>query len=101
MKTIHFLLLLIASAFAGSPQPLPATNPWDIAALARVPAVEWRDQDKPVRSLFYEGEPFEGKKTKVFAYYASPATLGIDRAPGKKFPAVVLVHGGGGNAFEQ
>ena len=101
MKTILCLLLLIAGAFAGSPQPVPATIPWDISALARVPVVEWRDQDKPIRSLFYEGEPFEGKKTKVFAYYASPATLGTDKTPGKKFPAVVLVHGGGGNAFEQ
>ena len=101
MKTILGLLLLVASAFAGSPQPLPATSPWDIAALARTPAVEWRDEGKPVRSLFYEGEPFEGKKTKVFAYYASPATLGTDKTPGKKFPAVVLVHGGGGNAFDQ
>ena len=101
MKTILGLLLLVASAFAGSPLPLPATTPWDIAALTRTPAVEWRDEGKPVRSLFYEGEPFEGKKTKVFAYYASPATLGIDKTPRKKFPAVVLVHGGGGNAFDQ
>ncbi len=101
LKTIYFLLLLVAGAFAGSPQPLPATTPWDIAALARIPAVEWRYADKPTRSLFYEGEPFAGNATKVFAYYASPATLGIDKTPGKKFPAVVLVHGGGGNAFEQ
>ena len=101
MKTVLSLLLLVVGAFAGSPKPLPSTNPWDIAALSRVPATEWREQDKPIRSLFYEGEPFEGKKTKVFAYYASPATLGIDKTPGKKFPAVVLVHGGGGNAFDQ
>lgn len=101
LKTIHFLFLLVANAFAGSPLPLPATTPWDIAALARIPAVEWRDEGKPIRSLFYEGEPLAGKKTRVFAYYASPATLGLDKTPGKKFPAVVLVHGGGGNAFDQ
>ncbi|MGV3533073.1 MAG: alpha/beta hydrolase family protein [Chthoniobacteraceae bacterium] len=27
--------------------------------------------------------------------------MGIDTTPGKKFPAVVLVHGGGGTAFDQ
>ena len=59
------------------------------------------DESKPIRELFYKGEPYEGRSTGVFAYYASPATLGIDKTPGKKFPAVVLIHGGGGNAFEQ
>ena len=101
MKTLFLLLLFIAHSVADAPKPLPTTNPWDLKALSRTPTVEWRDTDKPIRSLFYEGEPFEGKPTKVFAYYASPATLGNDKEPGKKFPAVVLVHGGGGNAFEQ
>ena len=95
------LLFIAAGAFARSPVPLPATTPWDVKALERVPAVAWLDESRPVRELFYEGEPFEGKTTGVFAYYASPATLGNDKTPGKKFPAVVLVHGGGGNAFEQ
>jgi dienelactone hydrolase len=55
-----------------------------------------------VRPLFYAGEPYRGKPTRVFAYYASPATL-EKRAPlpGEKFPAVVLVHGGGGTAFRE
>ena len=101
MKTLFLLLLFIAHSVADAPKPLPTTNPWDLKAMSRTPTVEWRDTDKPIRSLFYEGEPFEGKPTKVFAYYASPATLGTDKEPGKKFPAVVLVHGGGGNAFEQ
>jgi dienelactone hydrolase len=101
LKTPLCFLLFIAHTFADAPKPLPATNPWDLAALSRAPKVEWRDEDKPIRSLFYSGEPFEGKPTKVFAYYASPATLGTDKEAGKKFPAVVLVHGGGGNAFEQ
>ena len=95
------LILFTVSAFAKSPAPIPATTPWDLKALERVPAVEWLDEGKPVRALFYEGETFEGRTTGVFAYYASPATLGTDTTPGKKFPAVVLVHGGGGNAFEQ
>lgn len=95
------LLAVGAELCAKSPAPLPTTTPWDLKALARVPAVAWLDDSKPVRALFYGGEPLEGKATGVFAYYASPATLGIDTTPGKQFPAMVLVHGGGGNAFEQ
>ena len=91
-KAAFSLLLTAASAFA---RP-PVAAPWDVKALERVPAVAWLDESKPVRELFYEGEEFQGKKTGVFAYYASPATLGTDKTPGKKFPAVVLVHGGGG-----
>ena len=101
MRCSFLFVIAAASAFAKPPAPLPATTPWDIKAFERVPAVTWLDESKPIRELFYEGEPYEGRSTGVFAYYASPATLGIDTTPGKKFPAVVLVHGGGGTAFDQ
>lgn len=39
------------------------------------------------------------KDTEVFAYYASPATIGAEATSGKSYPGVVLVHGGGGTAF--
>ena len=42
--------------------------------------------------MFYPGEPYRGKPTRVFGYYARPDG-------GGPFPAVVLVHGGGGKAF--
>ena len=44
--------------------------------------------------MFYPGEPLNGKPTHVFAYYAKPA-----KGDGP-FPAVLLVHGGGGKAFQ-
>jgi len=47
-----------------------------------------------VKAVFYEGEPFKGKSTRIFAYYGLPKTK-----PGAKVPAVVLIHGGGGSAF--
>jgi dienelactone hydrolase len=80
---------------------LPATTPWNLAALSRPPQHEWADRQGPVWSLFYEGQPYKGKPTRVFAYYASPATLGSGAATGKGFPGVVLVHGGGGTAFKE
>jgi dienelactone hydrolase len=79
---------------------LPATTPWDLAALSRPPQYQWADRQGPVWSLYYQGQPYKGKPTGVFAYYASPATLAVEAA-GKRFPGVVLVHGGGGTAFRE
>jgi cephalosporin-C deacetylase-like acetyl esterase len=100
-RLLFLCLALTASIHAASPLPLPSFTPWDTKALGKTPAVEWLDRTQPVHSLLYTGEPYQGKATKVFAYYASPVTLGSEPASGKKFPAIVLVHGGGGTAFEQ
>lgn len=43
--------------------------------------------------FYFEGEAYNGKPTRVFAIYNEPST---GSAP---YPAVVLVHGGGGTAF--
>ena len=73
-----------------------AAMPWDREALFKAPqtfdAPEYATNG--VKALFYEGVPFRGKPTRVFAYYALPKA-----APGTKLPAMVLVHGGGGSAF--
>ena len=45
-----------------------------------------------VKALFFESAKYKGKPTRVFAYYSKPEGEG-------KFPAVVLVHGGGGVAY--
>lgn len=74
-------------------------GPWDLDALkTTVPEMKWVKQGEAVHSLLYAGEKFEGKDTEVFAFYASPLTLGMAK-PGAKFPGVVLIHGGGGTAF--
>jgi hypothetical protein len=87
---------------------LPASLPWDLASLNQSPAFEWLDETSPVRSLLYAGEPLQGHATRVFAYYATPASIG-DGDAGKAaaatskgpWPGVVLVHGGGGTAFAE
>ena len=88
-------------ALAQAPVRLPAFTPWDVAALERAPAFEWVDGSSRVRSLLYQGEPYRGKPTKVFAYYASPATLGTESRGATGYPGMVLVHGGGGHAFRE
>lgn len=77
-----------SSASAAAP-----VGPWDLAALKAAPAVSWLDAEGPVRRLYYAGEPYRGRPTRVFAYYAVP-----EKVEGK-LPVMVLVHGGGGKAF--
>lgn len=93
-------LFLTSLAIAAEPAKLPATTPWKLEELNKPPKHEWINKDEPVRSLFYEGEKYNGQPTQVFAYYASPGTLGIAMHTGKH-PAIVLVHGGGGTAFRE
>ena len=54
--------------------------------------MHWLSQTGSVHSLLYTGEIYQDHPTEVFAFYASPATLG-EAKPGAKFPGVVLVHG--------
>jgi len=84
---------------------LPKTTPWDLKALSSAPDFKWTDcAIKGVKALHYVGPNYKGKPTRVFAYYATPGTLAGDGSKDKKsakLPAVVLVHGGGGTAFER
>ena len=79
--------------------PLPKTTPWNLEALSKAPAFEWSEGTQ-VRSLYYSGESYQGKPTRVFAYYATPGTLAGDPSKDKHLPGIVLVHGGGGKAFD-
>jgi dienelactone hydrolase len=81
------------------PLPLQGKIPFDFEALALPPDFAWENQQDSVWSLLYEGETSNDQPTEVFAYYASPATFSGKKAGDKKYPAVVLVHGGGGTAF--
>lgn len=74
---------------------------FDWETLSKAPAVFSADEAKAegVKSFFYQGVNYHGKPTRVFAYYGVPENQ-ADSA-GKKFPAMVLVHGGGGSAFDR
>ena len=85
-------VLAAVQAFCGE-----AIGPWDRAALYQTPSVfdaaEFATND--VRTVFYEGKPYQGRPTRVFAYYGLPAGA----SPARKVPGIVLIHGGGGSAF--
>lgn len=75
---------------------------FDLDALSKPPEVFEADdmQVEGVKTFFYAGSAYKGKPTKVFAYYGIPAQPATD-ANNKKFPAMVLIHGGGGTAFDR
>ncbi len=94
-----------ASAAEGEPQAAErfGVAAFDLERLARVPEVFPADGfqvgpegDDRIRPLFFAGPEYQGRPTRVFAWYGAPATT-----PGTKLPAMVLVHGGGGTAFER
>jgi dienelactone hydrolase len=71
--------------------------PWDREQLSRMPRIFPNAVEaNGVQSMYYEGLPYEGRRTRVFAHYAMPSNL-----TGKPVPAMVLVHGGGGTAFAE
>jgi len=98
-------LLVTGSAFAADPiaraPELPAAMPWNLDKLSEAPQFQWLEKAPKVQALRYVGEPYHGKPTQVFAYYATPATVSGDAKSTGPWPAVVLVHGGGGSAFPQ
>jgi dienelactone hydrolase len=91
--------LTLGQAFGQKVEPLllPKDIPWNMEALKQAPKFDWVRQKGKVHGLMYAGEKYRGNTTRVFAYYASPKTLGqnVDN----NVPGIVLVHGGGGTAF--
>lgn len=97
MGNIKFATLLLPD------QPgNPAEAIWPAARLLQPPPSrksEFPDSDEPgLEAIIYRGIPTpEGKPTEVFAYYAEPS----GPIPEGGFPAVLLIHGGGGTAFAE
>jgi dienelactone hydrolase len=59
------------------------------------PPTVYQQQTLPdgFESLYYDGASYQDKSTRIFAYYKKPEGSG-------PFPAMVLVHGGGGSAYK-
>ncbi len=82
------------------PPPDPtAPVPWNLDDLYKVPptypAPEFeKDAPAGMTPLFFKNEDYLGKETRAFAW------VGIPEGDGP-FPAMVLVHGGGGAAFKE
>lgn len=95
MRYLPLVALFTAAVLHASPQ-----EAWNGAAsLTAVPEVfpaeEFRASDARIRGVFFSSVPFQGKPTRVFGW------LGVPELPeGERAPGIVLLHGGGGTAFE-
>lgn len=79
--------------------PSPTSAHWNLQELEKTPATFPAPEvptPQNLKTLYFEGLPYKGKATKVFAFYGTPA--GADAQ--HKVPAIILVHGAGGSAFE-
>ncbi len=83
-----------------SPPASPAdpTGPmWDVAKLSKPPQT-WPAEGfsgQGVKAVFFQGPAYQGRETRVFAW------IGLPEVPaGTTVPGVVLIHGGGGTAFD-
>ncbi|MHC5536908.1 alpha/beta hydrolase family protein [Singulisphaera rosea] len=85
---------LTSPTYADSPVR-ETRGPWDLTKLKAPPKITWGETNGLVREVYYEAENYQGKPTRVFAYYGRP------KSGDGPFPAMVLVHGGGGKAFAE
>ena len=94
---LGLLLLGVATTAAvAADNEKPPQIPWDLNTLFKTPQFQpAADFDTDgVRGIFFDGLPWKGKPTRVFAFLGMP-----DHTAGEKVPAMVLIHGGGGTAF--
>ena len=93
LTAFMFLNAMIATGQVFHPKA--GVSPWnEHPELFTIPEVTWIDSVGPDYSLLYASAPYKGNQAKVFAYYSVPANVS------GKVPAMVLVHGGGGKAFQ-
>jgi dienelactone hydrolase len=75
-----------------------AAFPWDMRTLSDAP--KWTALERPksdvAKAITFTGMPFRSKATRVFAWLGVPKVKA-----GEKVPAMVLIHGGGGTAFDE
>ena len=98
--------LLLSPPMLSAADPAPTPTPPDFEAMRKevealsklteapkYEVVERPDATPNLKPIFYSGLDYKGKPTTVFAWLGVPENTG-----GKKVPAVVLAHGGGGAA---
>jgi len=89
-------LLITSGAFADPAEARAELRAKLGEAVLQAPAMHAAPEmdEGPIKAIFYDALPYEGRPTRVFAYLAIP-----EAPAGEKLPGMVLVHGGGGTAY--
>lgn len=89
-------LFILLPARADHPRDLLLSDPTLLQPPRFTAATDIKPIDPAIQPILIEAKPYKGKPTTVFAFMAVPK-----HEPGKKVPAMVLIHGGGGTAFDR
>jgi dienelactone hydrolase len=73
----------------------------ELTTAPKVHPAEGFVEEDGIRPIYFEALPWRGKPTRVFAWLGIPQTDSTEDSASRKFPAIVLVHGGGGTAFKE
>ncbi len=98
LSAIPLTVLLLAGLTTADEVGAPpnSTGPWDVQRiLSTRTQFEVDVREGSLRAIRYRSELYLGHETEVFAYYAVP------ESGSGPFPAMLLVHGGGGKAFAE
>lgn len=104
MKTILSILitLLVSVGYTQTSGPIWVKKELVQSGVFNSPSFQFTNQydnyktSENISGLFIDGLDYKGNPSRFFAWYGVPESL----PAGKKVPAVICVHGGGGTAFE-
>jgi dienelactone hydrolase len=112
MRIINVIFLIVSVAYCSAQEnsDIPRINQslikvddliWDLDILQQTPEFEYVDSTSKVREILFKGPDYQGKSTKVFAFYSNPDILHTGKSQGNKFPGVVLISGGDQSAMSE
>lgn len=97
-KSLVPLLVVVSAIYAAADFAEERQQVLGLGDLTAAPArfsAESIAKDGGLEAIFFEGLPWKGGATRVFAW------LGLPEDRGAKVPGIVLVHGGGGTAYRE
>src|SRR5207248_994567 len=66
---VLLVFLWVSGSLAGEKPPDARTpGPWNLELLRQPPKVSVLEEGKSLTTLYYDGEPYRGKLTRVFAF---------------------------------
>jgi len=81
-------------------KPMAYPNLWDLKTLSQPPAYRVVSRNS-TWGVVFQGPDFHHEQREVFAYYTTPSIRKHGyQQDDETYPGVVLVHGGGGHAFQ-